>query len=266
MRIMPRLTTMTALPLLLTLAAGIEPAGLVSGTLLGEARAQANPCAPTNPCAPAVTNPCMPMAVNPCAPAPAHPCAANPCAAAQPQLAAPTVLPAALPASAAHPFDTVRGWPEVPFGDAVDARIPNYSRVAPHIATSGAVNPEHYGYVAALGFKAVVNLRTDEEGAASEAAAAAAAGLKVFRLPVSGKAPELEQVAAATSIFEDPNNYPLLLLCHSGNRAGAMWALYRASRGVPGEIAIQEGRAAGLKPSREGRVRELLGLPPLAGG
>jgi hypothetical protein len=45
-----------------------------------------------------------------------------------------------------------------------------------------------------------------------------------------------------------------------------MWALYRASRGVPAAIAIQEGRAAGLKPSREGRVRELLGLPPLAGG
>jgi uncharacterized protein (TIGR01244 family) len=263
---MPRLTTMTALPLVLMVAAGIDPAGVVSANFLAEAQAQANPCAPTHPCAPAATNPCMPMAVNPCAPAAAHPCAAHPCAAVQPQLAAPVVLPAALPAAAAHPFDTVRGWPEVPFGDAVDARIRNYSRVAPHIATSGVVKPEDYSYVAALGFKAVVNLRTDEEGAAAEAAAAAAAGLKVFRLPVSGKAPELEQVAAATAILEDPSNYPLLLLCHSGNRAGAMWALYRASRGVPGEIAIQEGRAAGLKPSRGGRVRELLGLPQLAGG
>ncbi len=43
-----------------------------------------------------------------------------------------------------------------------------------------------------------------------------------------------------------------------------MWALYRAANGVPGEIAIQEGRTVGLKPSREVAVREQLGLPPLA--
>lgn len=261
-----RLRTMTALPLVLALAAGIDPAGLVSGTLLPQAVAQGNPGAPANPCAPAVANPCMPAAMNPCAPRMVNPSAANPCAAAQPAIATATELPAAMPASAANPFDTLHDWPMAPFGDVVDRRIPNYNRAAPHVATSGVVKPEDYAYVASLGFRSVINLRTDAEGAAQEAAAAAAAGMKSYRFPVAGKAPELDQVAAVTAILEDPANYPVLMLCHSSNRAGAMWALYRAHRGVPGEIAIQEGRAAGLLPSREARVRELLGLPPLAGG
>ncbi|GBD44509.1 hypothetical protein HRbin40_01998 [bacterium HR40] len=259
------LATMTALPLVLALTSGLEPEDLASGDWLPVALAQGNPCAPANPCAPRRRNPCMPAAANPCAPT-AKRAAGSPCAAAQPSAATAAPLPQALPASAAHPFDTLRNWPEVPFGDAVDSRIPNYHRAAPHVATSGAVKPEDYVYVASLGFRTVINLRTDEEGAAAEAKAAEAAGLKVVRVPVAGKAPELAQVATVIPLLEDPANYPILLLCHTANRAGAMWALYRASRGVPAEIAIEEGRAAGLKPNREARVRELLGLPPLAGG
>ncbi|MGM0433602.1 MAG: hypothetical protein ACQEQ1_02985 [Pseudomonadota bacterium] len=35
------------------------------------------------------------------------------------------------------------------------------------------------------------------------------------------------------------------------NRVGAMWALYRHHVGVPAEMALEEGKAAGLKTSRE---------------
>lgn len=51
--------------------------------------------------------------------------------------------------------------------------------------------------------------------------------------------------------------------CESSNRVGAAWALYRAANGVPAEIAVQEGRTVGLKPNRERRVREMLGMKPL---
>jgi len=45
----------------------------------------------------------------------------------------------------------------------------------------------------------------------------------------------------------------------TSNRSGAIWSLYRARMGVPAEIAIQEGRAAGLE-SREAAVRDRLGI------
>ena len=131
------------------------------------------------------------------------------------------------------------------------------------MATSGKVAPEGFALLAELGFKAIVNLLSDDEDGALLTKAAEAAGLEVYRLPVTTRAPSWKQVKAFTAIVEQTDNYPLLVFCISANRAGAMWALYRASRGVPGEIAVQEGRAAGLKPSREKTVREMLGLPPL---
>ncbi len=202
-----------------------------------------NPCAAANPCAPAMMNPCAPAMMEKAA------------------------LPQAMPAAAANPFDiiTYKDTAQAPFAAKIDSRIPKYNRAAPFVATSGVVKPEDYGYVASLGFRTVINLRTAKEGADREVEAAKAAGLKAVWLPVAGKAPSWEQIDDIVAVVEDPANYPVLLLCHSANRAGAAWALYRARRGVPPEIAIQEGRAAGLKPSREKKVREMLGLPALQG-
>ncbi len=291
-----RLLYATALPLVMGLVQGAQlrtEGGLPTLTFARPAMAQAaNPCAPgmMNPCAPAMMNPCAPAMTNPCAPAMANPCApaANPCAPRGPAMRNPCApgTPAMmgkgpmargqaaartmagpgpkLAAEAWNPFDVTRkDAKQAPFGDAVDGRITRYTRVAPFVATSGVVLPEDYAYVASLGFRTVINLRTSEEGADAEVAAAEAAGLRVFHLQVGGKAPSWEQIEQIARIVEDPANYPVLLLCTSANRAGAAWALYRASRGVPPGIAIQEGRAAGLKLSREARVREMLGLPPL---
>lgn len=90
-----------------------------------------------------------------------------------------------------------------------------------------------------------------------------AAGLDYITIPVATLAPDEAQVAAFSKYVNDPKFYPILVHCESSNRVGAMWALYRAKNGVPEEIAIQEGRTVGLKPSREGAVREMLNLPPL---
>ncbi len=288
-----RLLRMTALPLVLLLTQGLQP-GVDNGELrlVPQARAQGmNPCAPVNPCAPAMMNPCAPAMMNPCAPAMMNPCAPgamNPCAPRAMNPCAPAMrkgMPAAMgkgpmargqmaaPPMAMkggqlapetwRPFDiTLKDKAQAPFAADVDQRIPRYNRAAPFVATSGVVLPEDYGYVASLGFRTVINLRTSEEGADAEVAAAKAAGLQVFYIQVGGKAPSWEQIEEIARIVEDPANYPVLLLCTSANRAGAAWALYRASRGVPPAVAIQEGRAAGLKLSREGKVREMLGLPP----
>ena len=49
---------------------------------------------------------------------------------------------------------------------------------------------------------------------------------------------------------------PVLVHCASGNRVGALWTTYRLSKGINSEIAFEEGRAAGMRPSLEQKVKE----------
>ncbi len=166
-----------------------------------------------------------------------------------------------LSAEAAMPFDTAARLPQAPYGDKMPGIVVNYLRAAPYIGTGGLVAEGAYPLLKEVGFKTVVSLLTDAEGATREVEAAKAAGIVYISMPVAGRAPSLQQVAQFTRIVSDSANYPILVHCESGNRVGAMWALYRASLGVPGEIALQEGRTIGLKSGREGTVREMLGLP-----
>lgn len=149
---------------------------------------------------------------------------------------------------------------QAPFGDKVSAAIVNYDRASPVIATAGLLTGDGVAEAKALGFKTIVDLRGPEEGTAAEEAAAKAAGIAYLSIPVTTKAPAPAQVPAFAEVVENPDNWPVLVHCVSANRAGAMWALYRAWRGVPAEIAIEEGRAAGLGGSREAAVRQQLGL------
>lgn len=161
------------------------------------------------------------------------------------------------------PYDVAAGWKQAPYGDKVSAVFSNYSRASPYIGTAGVVRGGGFEEAKALGFKTIINLNTAQEGAEEEAEAVMAAGLSYVSIPVSGLAPVAEQVSEFAQHVRDPNNYPILVHCVSANRVGAIWALYRAAAGVPAEIAVQEGRTVGLKPSREVAVRRQLGLPEL---
>ncbi len=265
-----RKTLLAALP-----AAGLALAGTVSldpaqprvDLVPAAQAAPANPCAPVaNPCAPAAANPCAPAVANPCAPAAANPCApsmANPCAPAKAMMkAAVDAVTGGMDKGAGNPFDVAAGWTQAPYGDAMPAVVKNYLRAAPYVGTGGLVADEGgMEKLKELGFKTVVNLNTPEEGSEAEGKAAEAAGLAYVNLAVSGGAPDEAAVKAFADLVENPETYPVLLHCHSSNRVGAMWALYRAGAGVPAEIAVQEGRTVGLKPSREPAVRARLGLP-----
>ncbi|WP_133122821.1 fused DSP-PTPase phosphatase/NAD kinase-like protein [Zhengella mangrovi] len=219
----------------------------VGAALGGQASAQGK-----NPCAPAVARP-----ANPCAPAQAKP--ANPCA---PAAAAKTAdAPAA--AMPKGPYDTTTKYQQAVYGNEMPNIVKNYLRATPYIGTGGLIDPSSLGLLKTLGFKTIVNLNTADEGANEEAVLAKAAGLAYINMAVPTKAPTAEQIAQFAAIVENPENYPVLVHCESANRVGATWALYRASKGVPAEVAVEEGRAVGLKTSREAAVREQLGLQPL---
>lgn len=209
-----------------------------------------------NPCAagPRTQNPCAaaPRAANPCAAGPRK--AANPCAAAGRKAA-----PAAVQGPAAKPFAVDQNWPQAPYGDAMPAVVKNYGRAAPHVGTGGRIDDGAMPVLKEKGFNTVISLLTEEE-AGDQQQQAEDAGLNYVRVAVSTLAPTRDQVERFAELVEDESNYPVLVHCSSSNRVGALWALYRARQGVPAEIAIQEGRTVGLKPSREGAVRERLGL------
>lgn len=174
------------------------------------------------------------------------------------------VAAAALLTLGAWSAGALAGPPQAPFGDKVSAAIFNYSRATPQIGTSGRFAPAAVADIQALGFTTILDLRAQTEtGVAEVTKAIEASGLRHFNIPIVTKAPTDAQVAEFAAIVEDPANYPLLVNCMSANRVGAIWALYRASKGVPAEVAIEEGRTVGLKPSREKAVRVRLGLPPL---
>ena len=257
-----RLLGRTALPLLAAVGLGVavNPAALPSGKLVSAAAAQANPCAVG--AARRAANPCA--ARNPCAAAKPASAVRNPCAAKNPCAASknPCAASSAVSGSAAAPFDTKAKYTQAPFGNNFPDIVDNYLRATPYVGTGGLVKQDAFPQLKQLGFKTVINLLTAKEGAEKEGMAAKAAGLNYINLPVSELAPLSVQVVEFTRHVQDPANYPILLHCESSNRVGAMWALYRAGTGVPAEIAVQEGRTVGLKPSREKAVREILKLPP----
>lgn len=152
---------------------------------------------------------------------------------------------------------------EVPFGDKVSPAILNYNRTRLQIATSGLIREGGIAELKALGFRAIIDLRTPPEGTAAERVAAEAAGLRYFNIPVSGGAPSDDQVRAFAGLLEDPVNFPVLVHCVSADRVGAMWTLYRVMKGAPFSIAVEEGRTVGMKSIRESAVRMRLGQPLL---
>ncbi len=154
-----------------------------------------------------------------------------------------------------------RSTGEVPFSEEVGSLVSQYDRRTPEIASSGAVDESGYGRLGELGFNAIIDLRIPEEGGTEEARdAAEARGMRYFNVPMGHAVPAAEAIAEFARIVENEANLPLLFHGPFANRAGSMWALYRAHSGVPALQAYEEGRTAGLKGLRAKAVREALGL------
>lgn len=165
----------------------------------------------------------------------------------------------ALASSQAVSADTL----EAPFGDKISA-VKNYNRATPFVGTGGLIGDGGIGELTAAGIRTIIDLRGPDEGTAEERKSVEAAGLTYLNIPVMNKAPTDAEVTAFGEMIADGALYPVLVHCTSANRAGAMWTLYRAGKGVPFDIALQEGRTIGLKPNREAAVRARLGQPPLS--
>jgi uncharacterized protein (TIGR01244 family) len=122
-------------------------------------------------------------------------------------------------------------------------RVTDQLSVAPQIALADLAT------AAAQGFKLVINNRPDGEDptqptSAEVEAAARAAGLDYFHVPVRG-APTREQVEAERAIL-DENPGPVLAFCRSGTRSIVTWSLGEAESGErTRDELVKLGEAAG---------------------
>ena len=146
--------------------------------------------------------------------------------------------------------------PQVPFGDRVGNSVVNYNRTTPTIATSGTIREGGLEKLQSLGFKSILDLRTQAEGTDEERKAAADLGFSYANIAIAQPAPTQQQVARFSSWVENSDHYPLLIHCASANRVGTLWAMYRITRGASLAQALLEGRTIGMRPGREIQVND----------
>jgi uncharacterized protein (TIGR01244 family) len=106
--------------------------------------------------------------------------------------------------------------------------LPNSQVPFDGILTGGQPTFDQIKQAAETGFKAIINLRTDNElpDPAQELTWVEGSGMKYFHIPISvpeGLTPQKTQVFAEA--LSKPENYPIIVHCKSGNRVGAMFAL-----------------------------------------
>ena len=147
-----------------------------------------------------------------------------------------------------------------PFGDQIsEQRLPLYHRATPMIATSGPINDSGVIEAKRVGFAMIVDLRAPGADTASEKQHSEFSRIRYVNIPVQG-VPTADQVKQFADIVADRSNLPLLLHGTDIDQSGAMWALYRASLGVPPAIAFDDGVAAGLNaggPAVQARLNEM---------
>jgi uncharacterized protein (TIGR01244 family) len=145
------------------------------------------------------------------------------------------------------------------------AAIPAYRLIRPDLATAGQPSPDALARLGEMGFKTVINLRTEGEGAVAERAVVEAQGLRYAWIPVTLDTFSLGDVQAIEKVLDDPAAGPVLIHCASSNRVGAAWAVIQARKGKTPDEALAAGRTAGLhSPQMEAAVRRVLGVadPP----
>jgi uncharacterized protein (TIGR01244 family) len=140
--------------------------------------------------------------------------------------------------------------------------IPNYRLILPGLAVAGQPTPAALQGLKEMGFRTVVNLRSEKEGPADEKAAVEAQGLRYVSIPVLPDTFSLADVLALEKVLDDPTASPVLVHCASSNRVGAAWAVIQARKGKSLEEAVAAGHEAGMHSSQmEAAVRHVLGVP-----
>lgn len=125
--------------------------------------------------------------------------------------------------------------------------IVNYKRLHQGLAVGGTPSPEALRELKAMGFKTIIDLRTEDEGTAQEKAAVEQLGLRYVLVPVTPTTLSLDDVKLVAGVLGDAAAAPVLLHCASSNRVGAVYGIVQRLEGKSLAEAEAAAREAGLK-------------------
>jgi uncharacterized protein (TIGR01244 family) len=125
------------------------------------------------------------------------------------------------------------------------------------LTTAGQPDEAAFRVFAESGYKVVIDLRTaGENRGLDEPAVVEALGMKYISMPIGGPDITFEKARELEALL-DSFDEPVLLHCASSNRVGALLALSAYADSGDAELAIEEGRRAGMR-SLERVVRDLI--------
>jgi uncharacterized protein (TIGR01244 family) len=131
--------------------------------------------------------------------------------------------------------------------EALKDDVPRVLCLNEKFATAGQPKAEAFAKLAKQGFRAVLNLRTPEEGAEQERELVEKAGMRYLNIPVVTANPKPEQVPEFIKAVKDTANQPMLIHCGGAQRVGAFWMIYRVTdQGWTEEKALEEATKIGL--------------------
>jgi uncharacterized protein (TIGR01244 family) len=125
----------------------------------------------------------------------------------------------------------------------------DFRRVTEDLSVAPQISLDDVGEAARQGFRTIINNRPDREApdqplSAEFEAAAQAAGLAYFHIPVTG-GPTPQQVDATAQLLAEAEK-PVLAFCRSGTRSIVTWSLSEATTGARGRDELKKlGREAG---------------------
>ncbi|MBB6523311.1 fused DSP-PTPase phosphatase/NAD kinase-like protein [Pseudoteredinibacter isoporae] len=144
---------------------------------------------------------------------------------------------------------------EAVFKAAVQASdVEGFRQLGP-VYAGGLPTSEQLKSFAAKGVKTVIDFRKPSEGLEQEQAELAALGVNYVNIPLGRELAPAEAQEKFAQAFAAAKGEKVLLHCRSGNRVGMVWSLYQIANGVDAELAIEQGRAMGMKSGFEKAVR-----------
>jgi len=138
--------------------------------------------------------------------------------------------------------------PEAKIAPRIGMRLE--AKPAPAITTGGQPTEANLKKAKELGFKTIVNMRTEGENGSlpDEKGLVESLGMRYVSIPVAGAAGVTQENAEAlAAVLADSAALPVVVHCASGNRVGAIFAMKAFFLdGKSKEEALSLGKTAGL--------------------
>lgn len=137
--------------------------------------------------------------------------------------------------------------------------LPNEVVFEEGLAGGGVPSEKAIRIASEKGYKTIIDLRMPEEGVEAEKALVEKHGLRYVNIPTSVENLGQEQADRLKDELSREGTKPAILHCASGNRAAAVWAVYRRfHQEKTADEAIMEASSKGLKPTLMNRLTEVL--------